>query len=553
MVREWPVEVLQRLAVLFSMRLRGEAAGDIPDSWQEIYIHCIGKVPKPVRVTNWRPLSLLNAIEKLYDRCVTRLLKLRLPIVTSRSLGFAQGHQAQEGVQILLDLTMRSAEWGLPLAVARSDVNKAFDSMDRAELAATLSAGGAHPGIVASVLEALLATLDVHMGPVRADQVPFLVGGRQGASSTPEIWKHLLHRAIGEELVRLEREGHGFHLIGDHLQEDGRVINHIIFADDVWLIGRSHEELLHITTLVTAALVRRRLRWKTDEKMQCCFNRYVADAPQELMTVAGPGWQFDFRRTNVVECLGAKLDIDGDTSTLVEGRLEAMTQHFWARAKELRNKRVPLTCRLWRYARTVRRTAIYLSGCFVWTQAVARRVRTLDEALVRKVWQPRRRAGETYEFWQSRTIHGVRAQLLRLGIPTLVQEMLSASHRWAGHLARMGTDATAIAKWRDTAWWEGYAAHMCRVDATNELGWRHSRPGRQQRWDADLTRTLGPDWREKAADRTTWSTHERAFVTQLHGELLPPKAGRALCDADGPGFRRSRAERYSRPPQWQEW
>ena len=73
-------------------------------------------------------------------------------------------------------------------------------------------------------------------------------------------------------------------------------------------------------------------------------------------------WKVTYTVTKTLDCLGAQIDIDGNPETMITGRLNAMQAHFWARAKQLRNKRVPLTVRVMRYVQTVRHSGLYLAG-----------------------------------------------------------------------------------------------------------------------------------------------------------------------------------------------
>ena len=214
---------------------------------------------------------------------------------------------------------------------------------------------------------------------------------------------------------------------------------------------------------------------------------------------------------------------------------------------------MPLSVRVWRYLRTVRRTGLYLAGSFIWSQAAARRIRTVDETLIRHSWQPKKLPTESWEQWRSRTVHVVRGLLLRLGAPTMVQEALRANHRWAGHVARMEDSMTRMCcRWKCASWWEGYSRIMARRDPYNDEGWRHDRPGRHARWDTDLHAAYGANWWSWAEDRKGWQTRETAYVTRRHGELLPPRAGRAL-PAPETAATATPPPTPSEIPRWSQW
>jgi len=298
---------------------------------------------------------------------------------------------------------------------------------------------------------------------------------------------------------------------------------------------------------VTAALLKRHLAWKQDEKMTVSFNRFVPDKPAGSLTIGTGDQQFTFAQTSLVECLGGTIDIDGAPDPLLEGRIQAMRAHYWQRAKQLQNKRVPLTIRLHRYAHTVRRTGLYLAGSHTWTQRMARRFLAAEATMVRRMWGPKKGAAELWQDWQVRTIRGARLWIQRIGLPTILQEALSAGHRWGGHVARMdGTHFTRICNtWRNTGWWRKRQEHGQTWDAVNDTGWRHGRCGTAARWDGAITGFFGRAWLDKAQDRDWWAAHEAEFVTKRHGDLAPPKPGTALPPSDTP--------RPQPAPQWADW
>jgi len=92
---------------------------------------------------------------------------------------------------------------------------------------------------------------------------------------------------------------------------------------------------------------------------------------------------------------------------------------------------------------------------------------------------------------------------------------------------------------------------MGRRDPLNEEHWRHSRPGRHTRWDSDLHATYGGQGWQWALGRKGWQTREASYVTRRHGDLLPPKAGRALMDADADA--QAPPQSTTETPTWCDW
>jgi len=520
MLDELPDETIEQVRQAFNRRLLWRKGGAAPRTWKRLWIHCIGNVARPIALKLWRPIALIGVLQKWYDKCLLYLAEDFLAEPSSRSWGFAPGRQPAEIVHGLQDLTLKCAEWRLPLLVARGDVRKAFDSMDRGFLEQTLAEEGVPPEVAGAILEELIVELEVHVGDAVSDGVPFLQGGKQGGTSTPTLWRHYLHRAVGRRLVVLEQEGVGLTIDTVY---GPQCVNHFIFADDIWLIAGSQSHMSTLLDTTTVDLTAAGLSWKEDEKMSITANTYADWSGTTWPAVCGDK-TYNFERREAIECLGALLDINGDASVLVAHRLAQMEAHFWNRHKQLRLKRVPLVCRLARYTQTVRRSGLYLAGSFLLTQAIAKRITAAENALIRKIWAPRRGPQESWDEWQKRTGQGIKYMLNRMGEPTLLQEVVRAQHSWAGHLIRFPEDHVTrrIHFWKGTTWWKQFHADQMRVDPRNRTGWKHARPGTFPRWDQALWYTVGAEWETAAEDRDAWWAGRTEWAQQrLHALGYP--------------------------------
>ena len=69
--------------------------------------------------------------------------------------------------------------------------------------------------------------------------------------------------------------------------------------------------------------------------------------------------------------------------------------------------------------------------------------------------------------------------------------------------------------WRDSEWWNLRRAVLQGRDRSNNLGWRHARPGPQRRSDRWLSQVYGSSWRGLASDRVDWRRREAGFVQHV--------------------------------------
>ena len=146
----------------------------------------------------------------------------------------------------------------------------------------------------------------------------------------------------------------------------------------------------------------------------------------------------------------------------------------------------------------------------------------MDTGCLRRAWRPGRRPGEPWLDWERRTRSGSKALALRLGMRTLLEEVLVCQHRWAGHVARLPDEhvVKVLSLWRAECWWVPFRAKMLREDPRNATRWAHPRTGGQNtRWDHQLCKYHGHTWHEQAWYRDRWALEGEHFVLAAYNDL----------------------------------
>jgi hypothetical protein len=106
---------------LFEERLNGFGHQGV-QGWELISVHCIPKDPNPKDLKNWRPISLLPTLQKLYASCVAKLVQASVTW-PPEFYGFMPGRQPLEITSAHRRACHLSLEWGAPLWWARIDVS----------------------------------------------------------------------------------------------------------------------------------------------------------------------------------------------------------------------------------------------------------------------------------------------------------------------------------------------------------------------------------------------------------------------------------------------
>ena len=83
------------------------------------------------RLKNYRPISLLSHVYKLFSRVITNRLARRFDdFQPPEQAGFRKGFSTVDDIHTLRQVIQKSEEYNLPLCLALVDYEKAFDSVE---------------------------------------------------------------------------------------------------------------------------------------------------------------------------------------------------------------------------------------------------------------------------------------------------------------------------------------------------------------------------------------------------------------------------------------
>jgi len=219
----------EKLAKLFSMCLRKR---EIPSNWNNAIILLYTKGDKE-RVENYRPISLLSVLYKMFTKVILNRIERDLDFNQRREqAGSHRGFSTMDHIQALNEVMERTNEYELPLCLGSIDFEKAFDSVSLAAVLNSLE----HQGIESAYIKLLRNTYSTATSVVRLhqDSEKFKVGKgvRQGDSISPKLFSAVLEGVF----QNLNWDEVGIKINGDYL-------NHLRFVDDIVLFASSAEEL----------------------------------------------------------------------------------------------------------------------------------------------------------------------------------------------------------------------------------------------------------------------------------------------------------------------
>ena len=108
---------------------------EIPERWKVAEVISLFKKGDRRQCENYRGISLLNAIYKLYARIINKRLKIITEtLIGEEQSGFRKGRSTSDNIFILQQILEKRSEYNLQTHIAFIDFQKAFDNVDREKL-----------------------------------------------------------------------------------------------------------------------------------------------------------------------------------------------------------------------------------------------------------------------------------------------------------------------------------------------------------------------------------------------------------------------------------
>ena len=187
-------------AALLSIYNKCWEEGDIPGPWAEAIVVSIYKGKGlDTDVTNYRPISLLNTIYKIYAAMLQhRLAKSSEHFLRSRQYGFREGRGTQQPIFVL----RRAMEWAemtnKPLQLLFLDWKQAFDSLDHTAMLEALRRFGVSELMLKTIQAIYQSPTFYTRGPDHTAAAGSVHSGiRQGCPLSPSIYYSTHSHACG--------------------------------------------------------------------------------------------------------------------------------------------------------------------------------------------------------------------------------------------------------------------------------------------------------------------------------------------------------------------
>ena len=351
----------------------------IPTRWNNATIILLHKKGDVKVINNYRPISLLSHMSKLFTKVIKNRIEKQLDKMQAKEqAGFRSGYSTTDHLQVITQLVQKSNEYELPMCFVFVDYEKAFDSVEHCGI---INAIREHQ-INSVYIETLINIYNNGTSVIRLDKesskFPIQKGVRQGDTLSPKLFNAGL-----EQVFRmLEWDNKGITI-------NGVKLNHLRFADDIVLITNSGEEAQEMLNELNQES--NKLGMKINmKKTKVMYNEYANTMPVQV----GPQ---EVEQVNEYIYLGQLVTMKNDKSDEIKRRIAAGWGAF-GQYRDIMKSNIPIRPKTKVYNQCIQAAMTY--GCQTWavTKRMQDRLKTTQRSMERAMIGITRRDRKTNEW-----------------------------------------------------------------------------------------------------------------------------------------------------------
>lgn len=441
--------------------------GTTPSQWDRAVIIILHKKGNITDLKNYRPISLLSHVYKLFTRIVTKRITNKLDLYQPREqAGFRRGFGTNDHLLVVKTIIEKCTEYKKPIVPIFVDYEKAFDSIDQGKMLQALTKARIdhrYTTVIKNIYQKAKACVRLH-----EDTRDFDIkrGVRQGDVISPKLFTNLLEYMFKE----LE-----FNEIGINI--DGERLNHLRFADDIVLIAdrtdEAREMLARLNTVSKSVGL----------KINMAKTQYMTNlVMSENIKLEG----YNIEQVTSYKYLGHELRIGRDNQTCEISRRIGLAWAAFGKLQYIFKTNIPTCLKRKVFDQCVLPVLTYGAETLTLTKKTVNKVRIAQRKMERSM----------LGISLSDRIENNRIREMS-GVADAVERIATLKWNWAGHVARIS----------DHRWTRKILEWRPRQDAYRSRG----RP--PTRWSDDIKR-VQTNWMNAAQNRTWWKRLREAYVQQ---------------------------------------
>ena len=467
-----------------------------PERWKRTRLVVIFKKNDARQVKNYRPIAITPILYKLFSRMLcNRVQSTIFSSLSPDQAAYRPGFSVEDHLLSLTLLLERSREWSQDLFLGLCDFEKAFDTVEHAELWKVLAEAGVQRPYI-GVLKKLYAGQSANV-MAGTESRPFCLqrGVKQGDPISGLLFIAVMEQCfkhLKSKWARLNerRSGSFFGVVVD---DETDVLSNLRFADDVLLIAHSLADARKMVKHLADAAATYGL------KLNMAKTKILAMTSKQVPVSVLVGAE-SVEVVNEQGCekyLGRTLCLADFQQSEFDCRIRAA----WAAFSKFRSI---FSSRAYSFPRKAKLfeaavTPVVLYGCSTWTMSgdMERQLTTTRRKMLRVMQHTRRGPDEEWVAFMKRATACAESQMTALGYSTWVASCRQRKWRFAAKVAT-ATDnrwSKRLLDWRP----------FFRCVPYRSVGRPFSR------WHDCFVKMAGGDW-INIASSNLWACLEHGFV-----------------------------------------
>ena len=399
--------MVQVLHILFNLILE---TGDIPSTFKKALIVVLYKKGDRSECKNYRPISLLSHVYKLFMTIIgNRITDDLYSCFPDSQAAYQPGRGTIEQIFALSQMIEKSIEFNKPLYMIFIDFTKAFDSIKLDKLWSILdktSLNKNYINLLKSVYDGSQASIKTDLGNSR------FVNIKKGVKQGDMLSAILFCVALAAVMLKTEESCNSGFSIGGH------ILSNLSYADDIALTNECPiklqqfvNELAKNAKEIGLEINLSKTESMSTDKQQLPLNLTIYGKPIKQVT------EFIY--------LGHKLTSSSNHEATLKHRIGLGWAAFQKNSTVLKSKRVPIYVKVKVYLTYVLPVVLYGLDCITWTKVLSQRIEVFQNHVMRFITG-------------NRLIEKIRISTLRniTSLPPLFDMIKSKTLKLFGHVKR---------------------------------------------------------------------------------------------------------------------
>lgn len=461
---------LNTITEIFNEILRTEY---IPHQWTTSIIILLHKKGKKDDITNYRPISLMSNMYKIFSKILLdRLTKTLDENQPKEQAGFRSEFSTIDHIHTIKQVIQKCSEYNITFYLAFVDYNKAFDSLKHIKIWEALETQGVEKKYIRLIIN-IYKNMKVKIRTERdGESFPIKRGVRQGDPLSPKLFS-----AVLEHVFRcLDWENYGLIINGVRL-------NHLRFADDLILISVDPKSLQKMLDQLVHESD------KVGLSMNTTKTKIMSNSESFPITVNGKTVEYVEEYTYLGQIISPK-DL---TTKEINNRVTLAWKRYWSLKEVMKNPLIPLKAKSKIFNSCILPVMTY--GCQTWslTNHNIHKLETCQHSMERSILN--------IKLKDKVKLDTIRKKTEFTDVTYCIKKL---KWRWAGHIVRINKE-----KWsKDITEW-------CPRQYKRKKG------RQRRRWEDDIKKIAGHTWKRQAQNRIQWRTLGEAYAGQQDNLHVP--------------------------------